>query len=244
MPGRTIAGGDFFTPRIAAADDGLELKKGEAHIWRVSLEMPDATAETLRQGLSADELERAARFRFPSDRDHYIVARGVLRGILAGYLNTKPEKIRFRYGPFGKPELAGDAREMPRFSVSHSHGLALCAVALERKIGVDIEYMRRRVEAGDIARQFLSRQDNSMLKKCPRHKRQKAFFMLWTRKEAYLKARGTGLAEDPAPCETDRDAPWSLTDLRVERGYAAAVAVEGRCVDLLCRQWVSGAPRI
>lgn len=196
--------------------------------------------EKLRQTLSPAEMERAGRFRFPGDRGRFTVARGTLRTLLAGYLNMRPEEIRFRYGRFGKPEIDGDrAREMLRFSVSHSGGLALYAVSLGRRVGVDIEYIQRDPMIGDIARQSFAPPENALLEACPEHLRDKAFFTLWTRKEAYLKALGTGLAKADALRGTDADAPWSFlfADLYVARGYAAALAVEGRRVALQCLQW-------
>ncbi len=221
------------------------LRKKEAHVWSASLgEMPPVQMERLRQGLSDDELRRAERFRFPGDRDHYIIARGILRAILAGYLNMKPEEVRFSYGPFGRPELAGDAGKKLCFSVSHSNGLALYAVVKGRRVGVDIEYIRSDIMVEDIARQFFTPSENILLETCPGQARNKAFFTLWARKEACLKAQGTGLAEAGALMKADRDASWSLADLDVKRGYAAAIAVEGRGIGLRCRQWVSGAPRI
>ncbi len=215
-----------------------KLKKNVAHVWRASLEIPAVETERLRQILAADELRKAERFRFPGDRSRFIVARGTLRTILGGYLNMKPDEVRFCYGPFGKPELAEEADgETLRFSVSHSGGLALYAVTLGREIGVDLEYIRPDLMVEEIACQFLSPMEINLLKSCPGHLRKQAFFALWTRKEAYLKALGTGLANAYALCETDVDALWSFTDLHIAQGYAAAVAVEGRDIGLQYWQW-------
>ncbi len=237
------------SPRAAwpVPPDVLRLKKNEAHLWLASLDMPSVHVEMLRQTLAADESGRAARFRFPGDRDHYIASRGLLRTILGGYLNMKPEKLRFRYGPYGKPELAENAHgETLRFSVSHSRGLALYAIALGHRIGVDIEYICPGPIAEDIiiAGQFFSPLENILLKACPEHARKRFFFTLWTRKEAYLKARGTGLAEDGALRKADRQALWSFTDLRIAPGYAASIAVDGRDIRFRRLDWVNSPPRI
>ena len=216
--------------------------QNEVHVLQCYLNLPFVQTERMQQTLSRDELERAGRFRFPHDRTNFIAARGTLRAILGGYLHIRPDKVRFRYGTFGKPELANTQNEkIISFSVSHSGDLAVYSVALSRKTGVDIEYVRSCTEMEDIAERYLSRSESFLLKSYPRHMRQKAFFMYWTRREAYLKALGTGLSglEDPFPA--DVNAPWSFTDLHIADGYAACLAVEGREFSLKCLRW-AGPP--
>ena len=220
------------------ATDGFpELKKSEAHIWRASLQMPGFQLRAFRQMLADDEISRAERFSFPADRDRFIIARGLLRTILAGYLNMKPEKIRFRFGSFGKPELAGDAIELS-FSTSHSKGLALYAVTHGRKIGVDLEYISSGLKVDEIARQFFPEEER--LFKSPAHVRREIFFTLWTRMEAYLKAQGVGLAGPLR--KKDGDALWSFTDIQAAHGYAASIAIEGHGVGLHFLHW-AGSPQ-
>ncbi|HEU4597132.1 MAG TPA: 4'-phosphopantetheinyl transferase superfamily protein [Pyrinomonadaceae bacterium] len=237
------------------------LAGGEVHVWRAELNQPEATLRALARLLSEDESERAGKFYFPRDRDHYIVARGALRKILGLYTSVAPELLRFTYNEFGKPSLLdvehGDAL---RFNVSHSHGLALYAVAREREVGVDIEFVREDFAGIEIGEHFFSRREVSALRALPGAAFTKAFFDCWTRKEAYIKARGEGLshplerfAVSLAPGEpaallcTDDDpleaARWSLVELFPGEGYCAALAVEGERPTLRCWSWTA-SPRL
>lgn len=231
------------------------LASDEVHLWLATLEASSEQLTAYEQLLSCDERERAARFCFPRDRDRYVVGRGLLRVILARYLGIAPLELRFAYNAYGKPELAteGGAQSL-RFNLSHSHGLVLYAVARGRELGVDIERVRPEMATEAIARHFFSPQEVRALMALPPHARTDAFFRCWTRKEAYLKARGEGLSlpldsfevslapGEPAvllrapgpPQECDR---WSLRDVPVPRGYAAAIAVEKRGWRLCCRHW-------
>ncbi len=223
----------------------LTLSSDEVHVWRASLEMVPPQVKALKQLLSADELIRADRFYFQKDRDHFIVARGLLRLILSRYLQIEANELYFCYGPFGKPALEDETfKKLLRFNISHSHGLALFAVTHKREIGVDLEYISSDISSKDIAEKFFSVREFDTLNALPEHKRMKAFFVSWARKEAYLKARGKGLSGDlnnfdvtPAsgdPAELfeihrfcTEGVSWSLRDLDVEPEYAAALAVEG-----------------
>ena len=212
--------------------------------------------KTLKQILSADELNGADRFYFQKDSDHFTVARGVLRLILSRYLGIEPSDIFFFCnGPYGKPELAEKIDRKPvRFNVAHSHGLALYAVTRGRKIGVDLEYLCPDLVVKDIMDQCFPLREIASLKAHPKHIRQRVFFTYWTRKEACLKALGVGLALDlnrvefsatimePLSIHTiyekSRKASlWTLKDLDAGFGYAAALAIEGYGLHLKCWQW-------
>ena len=115
------------------------LGEDEVHVWRIALDCGDG--DSLRSGLSSDELARAARFHFERDRTRFSVARAALREILAHYLGASPDEIAFVYGGHGKPALAPPHGDL-RFNLSHSHDVALCAVARGREVGVDVERIR------------------------------------------------------------------------------------------------------
>jgi 4'-phosphopantetheinyl transferase len=237
------------------------LARDDVHVWRAALDQAPAQIEGFRQALAADETARAVRFHFERDRDHFIAARGVLRSILGCYLNRVPQCLRFCYGPHGKPALAGEPdADAIRFNVSHSHGLALYAVARGREVGIDVERVRRDLAVAEIAARFFSRREVAMLRNIPAEEQHPAFFRLWTRKEAYVKARGEGLSllseevdVSLAPGEPEADASaqhdpseisrWSLQDLVPAPGYAAALAVAGRDWRLDCLQWPGPEPR-
>ncbi|HEY0170029.1 MAG TPA: 4'-phosphopantetheinyl transferase superfamily protein [Pyrinomonadaceae bacterium] len=231
------------------------LREGEAHVWRASLE-PDAPAlRRLWETLSADERQRADRFHFQRDREHFVAARGGLRGILGRYTGAAPQTLRFSYDGYGKPSLSGGAGAVPpRFNVSHSGGLALYAVTDGREVGVDIERVREDFAGLDIAERFFSPDEVAALSAVPAGERATAFFDCWTRKEAYIKARGLGLSHPlhlftvsltpgrpAALLRTDDDpqeaARWSLVELSPGEGYRAALAIEGEVSSLRCWRW-------
>lgn len=233
----------------------LSLTGGELHVWRASLECPGPVLRHVRGILTRDEEARAQRFHFKKDGDHYAAARGLLRLILSSYLKRPPGALRFGYSPYGKPFL--EAESGPgglRFNVSHSHAVALFAVARGREVGVDVEFMRDDLEYMEIAARFFSRREVATLGSLPPEMRARAFFNCWTRKEAYIKARGEGLShplhdfdvtlaegEEAAltctrndPLEANR---WSMRALSPRRGFRAAVVVEGRDFNLSLWQW-------
>ena len=211
------------------------------------------------------------------------MARGLLRAILGRYLGVEADQLRFGYSAHGKPSLAGNrgqgsgAREqgsgvggefgphpwplLPgpcasslRFNLSHSHSLALYAITHQRELGVDLEFIRPEVVEEPIAERFFAAAEVAVLRGLPASLQPEAFFNCWTRKEAYIKARGEGLTlpldafevslapEEPAallsvdsdPAEASR---WSLQALAPGPGYVAAIAVEGRDWQLRCWEW-------
>lgn len=110
----------------------LRLPSREVHVWRAFLGISEPDLHRIAPALSDDEHSRAERFRFPADRRAFLVSRAVLRCILGRYLGEAPAKLSFTYGVHGKPALAGSEFQWLRFNASHSHGLALYAVARER----------------------------------------------------------------------------------------------------------------
>ena len=160
-----------------------------------SLDQTQSQIQSFLHTLAADEQARAERFHFERDREHFIVARGVLRAILGRYLNRAPERLSFCYGAHGKPALAGEAgADAIRFNVSHSHGVALYAVTRGREVGIDLERIRFDLAVLEIAERFFSRREVATLRTLPTEAQRQAFFRCWTRKEAYIKARGEGLS--------------------------------------------------
>lgn len=232
----------------------LTLAPDAVHVWRADLDRPGELPGLLA-ALSADERERAGRFRADRDRDRFVAARGLLRAILGRYLGREPGSLRFRYGAHGKPALVADGTgEPPRFNVAHAGGLALYAVAAGREVGVDLERVRADVDVDAIAAWFSPRERASLAALCPARRRE-AFFAYWTHKEAYLKAVGGGLSLPLDACEVDFDAPdapvlrggdattsmpWTLRTLEPAPGYAAAVAVEGDGWRLARWRWPDG----
>lgn len=232
-----------FSPRSAAP--GLTLAPGEIHIWSISLDPPPDHAERLSRLLAQDEKERADRFRFDRHRRQYAVGRGALRSLLAAYLGTRPEQIAFSYGPRGKPFLAGPfAAGGLQFNLSNSDEMALVGFVRGVEIGVDIEYMKPMPDCLEISERFFSQSEREVLRGLPREVREEGFFNCWTRKEAYLKAVGEGLAapldsfdvtlapgEPPRMLTLEGDATraarWAFRHFRPAEKYIGALAIEG-----------------
>lgn len=219
------------------------LRPDEAHVWRVALERAQEDLERDRALLSPDERRRADRYRFPVHARRFVAGRASLRRILGAYLETDPGGIVFAYGPDGKPRLAEPEARL-RFNVAHSADVALVAVAERREVGVDLERVRRGIPHRRLAKRFFSPPEVAALEAFATPFHEAAFFATWARKEAYVKARGEGLArwlrhfavsvepsaERPAlavperPREAER---WTLRTIDVGPGFAAAIAIEG-----------------
>lgn len=215
------------------------LEAGTVHVWRIALSQEDDSVQRFRSTLEPGELERAGRFYFDKHRRHFIVARGFLRSVVARYLGSQPEAVRFEYGAYGKPALGSE--HTLRFNLSHSNEVALLAVALDAELGVDVEHIRVDFPNEDIARRYFSRAEVEVFNRLPQEEQVAAFFRCWTRKEAYIKAIGKGfsqaldafdvtLAPDVAPAllraEDDDASRWWMTDVEVGEGYAGALIVE------------------
>ncbi len=229
------------SPEIAAID-----------VWNCSLTNLAEAAPVFAALLSADERERASRFRFGRLGDAYTVGRGMTRVILGKYVSIPPAELRFVYGPNGKPRLAsgvaaGSAAGLPSgesvyFNVSHSGAVMVCAVTSAGEIGVDVEQIRPRVNAVEIAERFFHSAEAAELRGLSGDAVLETFFRCWTRKEAFVKATGQGLArslgsyrvscraEEPAGLLSisdpdDDPQAWSLYSFAPAPGYCSAVAI-------------------
>lgn len=227
---------------LAPAPPQPRLAEGEIHLYAILLDRGPTEVAEIGTVLCDEERARAARFRFSVHRDRFIAGRGAMRRILAAYCGCAPADLDFRYGERGKPELA--ARPDLFFNLSHSHDLGLLGVTRAGRLGVDVERMRSSDDLGKIARRFFSSPEVECLEQLPHPLRTAGFFNAWTRKEAYLKAVGVGLAlpldrfdvslapEEPARFLAFRDpredlSRWSLWALSPAPGFAAAAALEG-----------------
>ena len=232
--------------------DDTALSVDEVRIWRLNLDDADAVAAVCGTALSPDERARGARFRDPVNQTRFTAVRGWLREVLSGYVDQSPADLRFRYGLQGKPALASLNPLDVRFNVSHSGGIALLAVGRGREIGVDVE--RARGGKLRLAERFFSDDEVGRLRELAEDEQVNAFYRCWTRKEAFVKARGEGLSlplnrfavslgpgEPPAlrwVAEDRREATrWTVHDLPAIPGYAAALVVEGEIRSLACARW-------
>ena len=222
-------------PKIV--DSRFELASRTVHVWSVPTVASAGISLRFERTLSPDERERADRFRFAYLRESFIVARGALRVLLGRYLGLSPADIQFTYNGKGKPALAAPSGLC--FNASHSGGLALFAFTPNCEIGVDVEQIRPLPDMQNIANRFFCSAEASELATLSANQRTSAFFLCWTRKEAYIKAIGEGLFEpldgfrvtlqpsQPARfmhLPHDALGAWKLHNLHVVPGYAAALA--------------------
>ncbi len=223
----------------------IVLQDNEVHVWRASLNALYADIEALKQLLTDEEVARAERFYFEKGRHGYIVTHGILRILLGRYLDVDPRQLRFGTNSYGKPSVENPARGTQlHFNLSHTHELVVFAFTYLGEVGIDIEYMRTNVEYETLAKHFFSPLENAVLHNLPEDMKQEAFFNCWTRKEAYIKARGMGLSlpldlfdvslkpGEPAALLGSREngqevARWTFQAMMMPPDYAGALAVEG-----------------
>ena len=232
-------------------------EEGEAHVWVVVVSEVLPLIPFFTQFLSRQEREVAGRFTRPTDCERHVVAHGILRILLGRYLEADPERIEFETNAFGKPGLVSVGNLLPlSFNLAHSGDVVVYAVTLRRKIGIDVEKIRPDINAMELALSQFADEEINNLRACTPVERPNAFFRCWTRKEAYVKARGQGLSiplnkfavtvslAEPVQVSRSEDDPgcrenWSMFDLYPYSGYAAAIVVEGKVIRVVSRRWTS-----
>ncbi|HTR42237.1 MAG TPA: 4'-phosphopantetheinyl transferase superfamily protein [Pseudomonadales bacterium] len=227
----------------------------DVHIWEASLNKSGERFLSLEQMLSQDERARARQFKFETDRNRFIAGRGLLRTILGSYAQTDPAQLHFTYSKRGKPALRDiSGQSMLHFNVAHSKDLILIAVTRACAVGVDVEWIHPINDAEDIAARFFSPRETAKLMALANEQRIPAFFYLWTRKEAWLKATGDGISEmlnqvevsflpeEPASVlaisgNVEAAQRWTMMGLPPAPGFAAAITMEARDLQFSCWQW-------
>ena len=212
-----------------------ELAADEVHVW--SLDLEDIAADDAC--LSPDERERAERIATQRHRQRFVTARSTMRRLLAQYLGCEPAWLVFTYGEHGKPALQESDLS---FNMSHSHEMVLYAVTRVRAVGIDVEWPRPKVAYEQIAERFFSLEEREALSAVATTEKKAAFYNIWTRKEAYIKARGDGITAgldtfgvsmgaDAALMYSDEGqaelARWQMQTLDPAPGYVAALCAEG-----------------
>jgi 4'-phosphopantetheinyl transferase len=229
--------------------------KMDVHIWRADLDLADSSVREFQGMLSLDERRRADRFHFERDKKRYIAGVGILRSILGRYLNVKPSELQFSYGEHGKPRLSNAfGNRIIHFNMSHSKGLALYGFSREHEIGVDVECVRDIPEMDQIVEEFFSSMEIEAFRSMTKTQRKEAFFIGWTRKEAFIKAVGGGLSQtldrfevslvpgEPVRLvgieDDSREASrWSIQGLKPAPNYEGAFAVKSHVFERKCWRW-------
>jgi 4'-phosphopantetheinyl transferase len=221
----------------------VDLHPDRVHVFFADHAAAAATPGRWEPALAPAERARAGAFAFPRERERFVASRGLLRELLGRLAGGDPCAAEILSDPGGKPRLAGSCGQgRIRFNVAHSGDLWACAVALHREVGIDVEAVDPSREVSRLAARYFSPAEADALAALPEGERGAAFHRIWTRKEAWLKARGFGLAlaldsfemshapgdarllaTRPDPAEAAR---WELHDLDIGPGHAAAVALE------------------
>jgi 4'-phosphopantetheinyl transferase len=226
----------------------MNVSDHEIHVWVAATRETDDFRQSCNPVLSAAEQERARRFKFEKDEKLFTIAHAALRSILARYLSVSPTKIEFIIDPQGKPRLAAASGENLRFNLSHSGELAVIAIA-SCELGADVESIKENFGFEEIAEHFFTAREVAALRALPSHLQRRSFYQCWTCKEAFLKAKGTGLSgeldevqivPDRESARIDANVPgWSLKEIDVGDGYAAAVVSAGEPADVQIYRWSS-----
>ncbi len=222
----------------------LNISTNEVHVWRIPLDRPMDQIQRMTKILAPDERLRSNSFRFESHRRRYIASHGALREIFGKYICIEPGQLEFDHRPLGKPFLASNENTNQLcFNLSLSNEIALCAVTLNRSIGIDVEYKRKNIDVESLARRFFSIRECELISSSSPEERKNVFFDLWTLKEAYLKATGQGISalkqveismsssESPTLFVNDENIQvknrWTMLQMIPSTGYIASMVIEG-----------------
>lgn len=220
------------------------------HVWVSRLDVAPGVSAVFGASLSEGEQMRAKQFRFRQHQSRFIAGRGLLRAIVSRYLQVEPARVEFKYNLHGKPELTRpfDGSGI-HFNLAHSEDLALLAVTKIGPVGIDVERIRVNRDARELVNWFCSPRERELFENLAAHEKQLAFFNLWTRKEAFLKATGEGITQllsqievafrpgEPARFiavsgDSEKASRWSVHDLSPASDFAAAVAIQAKNVRL------------
>jgi 4'-phosphopantetheinyl transferase len=238
----------------------LDLPEGEVHLWYVLPDTVDDPALLAAYDvlLAPAERTRRDRYMFERNRREYLMTRALVRGTLSRYAKVPPEAWTFRDNAWGRPEIGLSEHAWLRFNLSNTRGLIACVVARELEIGVDVEDTERQGQTVAIADRFFSPREVASLRALPARSQRDRFFDYWTLKEAYIKARGMGLAipldqfsflldEAPpiriafAPELDDDPSAWQFEQFVLSPRHETAAAVrrgQGRDVRFVVRETV------
>ena len=236
-----------------SSSPGFALSDGVAHVWAACLDVPENELRSFADVLASEERMRACRFRYDIHRNRFIAGRGLLRTILGRYLDVLPSNIQFAYGKNGKPYLSSNGQSL-EFNLAHSEHIALIAVATGGEIGVDVERVRFLNDFDELVARFFSQRETQEFRQLGNEEQPNAFFNLWTRKEAWLKATGEGIVHSlkhvevsflpgvrarflSLPTESGEPSRWKLRELSPARDFVGALATSAGVSRVECWSW-------
>lgn len=206
-------------------------------IWQGALTEDHGILQGFAELMDKNEQTKAASFKNSMLRDRYIAVRGLLRVTLAHYLATDPATLQFSFGKHGKPALIG---HQLYFNLSHSANTLAVAISDQDNIGVDIEQIKQRNGLQEIAERCFSKLELNHWNRLPESLQHQAFYQLWTKKEAFVKAVGHGIALGLSECEVDLSEglsfvqvpgeygsakDWKIVELSIDAGFCGALVL-------------------
>ncbi len=225
-------------PVWSAAIAPPPLAPTELHIWRAQLPQSELLLAQLQDLLASDERERAQRLRFAHHQNRAIASRGILRLLLAGYVNEPAAQLTFTYSDRGKPSLVQSPQAEPiYFNVTHSEDLALFAIAPVPTVGIDVEIRKPMPFLAQLIQRYCAPSEQAAIAAQPPECQETCFFYHWTTKEALTKATGQGITDlDKVQLQLTAtgamgiyahrpsSVPWQVQLIEPEAGYAGAIA--------------------
>jgi 4'-phosphopantetheinyl transferase len=223
------------------SDGSVGLASNEIRVYRCSLDTNPEELTALARTLTPEEQERASRFFFSQDRDHFVKGRATLRSILGKFLRAAPEEVPLRRGKYGKLHL--DAQEelpLLHFNLAHSHGLILYAFSFNSELGIDLEKIRADRTLVASVSEFFAPAERGLIDQRLQCGQFDLFYRCWVMKEAYTKARGEGLQVPlnsfelpPAWPDSEWANPlqfegWAIAPFHPAPGYIAALSSKQR----------------
>ena len=205
--------------------------------------------------LLLDESERArsGQFKIEQVRQQYVITKGILKQLLARYMDVQPETIKFEWSEYGKPYVVGEGeRDGVVFNISHSGNKLAIVIGFRQELGVDIEQWKQRIHFPDLVKRYFAVDEIEYWDALPEHVRQKAFYDLWAKKESFVKAVGRGISLGLDQCVISNHQPvcfvrvpeiygqtseWKLIDLEMPEGYSGALTVKNSQIKLQAKVW-------
>ena len=243
-----------------AASKDVNVDSGHVDVWRIPTRIDESRLTYFESVLSEAQRKRAARLRIAEKRHQYVIAHGLTRRILGHALSVSPAEIEFSRGPKGKPYIGGElAAEGLQFNMTHTSHMALIALTREREVGIDIERVRQNLQWEKLAKRYFSPDEYKSFEVQPANDRLRVFFVCWTRKEAVLKAIGTGIGGGLGSFDVSVDpasAPrllgnrwngrfhghWSMANIDTGSDYVATLVSERDEVPVRCWHVDPNAP--
>ena len=231
------------------------LMDSDLNIWRASLSGSLDELSYFDSLLSPDEKARAERFYFERDRNRYIFGRGILRVLVGSYLQVEASKITFVYGPHGKPAIESmHSNKTLQFNLAHSNEWAVYAFGWDQPLGIDLEHIRPMPDVDDLAERFFSATESALIHSLADEQKWETFFTIWTCKEAFLKASGSGLTSPLNQFEVSPKASggmrltsisgnpkpaarWRVEIFKPIADYQSAIAVEDHSGKIIFHQF-------